>query len=647
MSEGTESNDAAALAAFCNRIATNAPSAEDSEILKQFLITSGKPGTIQFGKYVVNIADGQDVRIGNHTYHGIQFDDLANAIRKAQGLIETDETDAALQRYFGALRDYSALFPYRIFRRFEEESGKTLDHVYIPLRARARNSQEGARTLQAQELLNVVETSGTRKKHLLIEAQAGAGKSTLLRQMALNAWDNPAALGLATPRLAIPIRLMNLIDTEGGSEDRLWTALTRAYDFNMDERPPSGFLRAWPARLKTSWLILADGFDEIPERGRASVQEWLQGALRRGEHSLVITSRPTDAILSSVRSYCNEFELLPMDATQQGQLAERWLGPKSSQFLGEVKHFLAPSLIATPLLLTIAATVYEVRGNLPRLRIVMYRQFLQDWLQEARERGIGGDLAAEPRAEDYIEEALSFLALRLSTGASTDNSGLIPLMRSFLSRSLGHEPAEAFVRRFLDLLGRRTGVFMYQGSNAEWIHPTFREYLAAERLSASSDDSTDILARWRDPNWRQIILFLLAIWSDNSDTALYVPDVRRLHWRKSNCRMPHGASSLWAMPLPKELRSIPRRPTKSYLSSAKRPIAAVAGMFASGLWRVFPKAIARKTSCRLSRFCPTSRVSGHESIHSLPLCSTTPAHSESMARWRCGISPHSGGLRNS
>ncbi len=199
MSEATQSGDVAELAALFNRITTNAPSAEDTEILKQFLITSGKPGTIQVGKYVVNIGDGKDVRVGNHVYQGLQFDDLVNAITKAQALIETVETDAALQRYFGALRDYSALFPYRIFRRFEEQNGKTLDDVYIPLRARARNSQDGARTVQAQELLNVVETANTRKKHVLIEAQAGAGKSTLLRQMALNAWDNPATLGLTAP----------------------------------------------------------------------------------------------------------------------------------------------------------------------------------------------------------------------------------------------------------------------------------------------------------------------------------------------------------------------------------------------------------------------------------------------------------------
>src|SRR5258708_38736454 len=103
MSEATQSGDVAELAALFNRITTNAPSAEDTEILKQFLITSGKPGTIQVGKYVVNIGDGKDVRVGNHVYQGLQFDDLVNAITKAQALIETVETDAALQRYFGAL----------------------------------------------------------------------------------------------------------------------------------------------------------------------------------------------------------------------------------------------------------------------------------------------------------------------------------------------------------------------------------------------------------------------------------------------------------------------------------------------------------------------------------------------------------------
>lgn len=55
----------------------------------------------------------------------------------------------------------------------------------------------------------------------------------------------------------------------------------------------------------------------------------------------------------------------------------------------------------------------------------------------------------------------------------------------------------------------------------EWLHPTFREFLAAEAVAENGDAQaiSDILDRFTEDAWRQVVLFLIAILSERKSVV--------------------------------------------------------------------------------------------------------------------------------
>jgi len=93
------------------------------------------------------------------------------------------------------------------------------------------------------------------------------------------------------------------------------------------------------------------------------------------------------------------------------------------------------------------------------------------------------------------------------------------------------ERAEIAGERFLKVMARRSGVFTRRGDIYGFIHPTFREYLAACDVVRESkrDDAYNleqvwqrVVSRWADQNWREVALFVLSVLSDedHDSTAL-------------------------------------------------------------------------------------------------------------------------------
>jgi hypothetical protein len=72
----------------------------------------------------------------------------------------------------------------------------------------------------------------------------------------------------------------------------------------------------------------------------------------------------------------------------------------------------------------------------------------------------------------------------------------------------------------MHFLLQRTGLISQFGKEERFIHETFREYLAASALARryrpQDDDAWNYLRRWADKEWREVILFLLGIWSEDA-----------------------------------------------------------------------------------------------------------------------------------
>jgi hypothetical protein len=117
--------------------------------------------------------------------------------------------------YLAALRDYCANLPYLTLHDIRPP--KTLDEVYVPLKARPQPRKDQDLTgplardlsgLERHEPLSISDVMRQREPpHVLILGEPGAGKSTLLRQLAEHAWDAPDKIGLDAPHLPILVPL--------------------------------------------------------------------------------------------------------------------------------------------------------------------------------------------------------------------------------------------------------------------------------------------------------------------------------------------------------------------------------------------------------------------------------------------------------
>jgi len=166
---------------------------------------------------------------------------------------------------------------------------------------------------------------------------------------------------------------------------------------------------------------------------------------------------------------------------------------------------------------------------------VLYGQFVEIWLSEAEQRGLNeqlGERLAAP-ADLYVAR-LAHLALRLTEQPQQAN---LETLAGFVAEQLQNQEgftrlhAETYGRQFVRVMAQRSGVFTRRGDAFDFIHPTFREYLAACAVVRESkhDRGYDLehawaraVSRWADNNWREVALFALSLLSDKGQdiTAL-------------------------------------------------------------------------------------------------------------------------------
>jgi predicted NACHT family NTPase len=375
--------------------------------------------------------------------------------------------------------------------------------------------------------------------HILILGEPGAGKSTLLRQLAQRAWDRPHEVGLDAPHLPLLIPLRRLAAQEAGSlEERLRRAVTGELVPKRDL--PEDFFTRWPQQTDANWLLLLDGLDEVPAERRPRLMAWLRRAIPTlGPVRIVVTSRPSGYSPGELdeRAF-GHYDLLPFTPEQARAFASRWFGEGAEKFLEEFARVRAGALGGTPLLLTIAAKVYGERGALPGRRSALYDQFVDIWLEEAKGRGLSAELGE--RVSRVAKFGLARLALAMTERPGLTLRDLEQEAAAYLRDALrlSDDEAEAEGPRFVEVMARRSGVFTRRGEACDFIHPTFREYLAAWALvrACRKDGGYDLeraweraVSRWGEERWQEVALFALSLLSDAGQDV--TPLVRRI-WRK-------------------------------------------------------------------------------------------------------------------
>jgi len=535
-----------ALQQALQRIRNGSQDPADLEILRRAVLASqvtlaAGERAIAFGgnvnDAVLVTGDGNIIAV----FKGPDAETICQTFQQTLDAIAADRYASALQEYFMVLREYCKNLPYLTL--YDVRPPRRLDEVYVPLRACPRpaeweladkDAEAQRRYLTSEQTFSIAEIlQKAETPHLLILGEPGAGKSTLLRQLAERAWDDPQAIGLEKPHLPMLVPLRTLALSNGMLEERLNRAL--AVEMFLKRDLPEGFFDAWPRQMNAPWLLLLDGLDEVPAGMRPHLMRWLKGILAFiGPGRVIVTSRPSAYAPNEWNDKeFSTYEIQPFVLEQTRTFAEKWLGDEAPAFLRALESVLGGVLKGTPLLLTIATKVYlerkarEGKGSLPERRSQLYEEFINTWLQEAELRGLRTELGKE--VADVAKPALARLALAMTEHPEwADKDVLARVVAEYLGEELhlGKIHAETVGRRFVQVMSRRSGVFLRRGKIHYWLHSTFREYLAAWAMNSELHRGQTFAAvlgkRLFSMRWHESIIHLAGICDQSSELVMWI-----------------------------------------------------------------------------------------------------------------------------
>lgn len=452
----------------------------------------------------------------------------------------TDQDTAFRRRYLELVsRDLDEV---ELFRRTSDQATAPrvrLSVAYVSLRT---TGDDGRRRRTARSSLPLLrhdmghweetggESSGMRVEaalrgasRVLLRGEAGSGKTTLLRWLAIM-----AARGAFSGELAD------------------WNGLTpifiklREYSGRMLPNPEAmldgiagpitGIMpRGWVERQLDSGkvLLLIDGVDELLDRERRVVRDWLRKLL--GQYDgvrVVVTSRPAAA--SADWLHRENFTTLHLDRmtppdlaafVRQWHQAVRDLGGELPCAVDELPQYEQSlltslkdrahlqSLAGTPLLAAMICAMHLNRGRqLPRDRMELYRNALHTLVHDRdADRNVPSAVDNDLSLGDKIV-ILTDLAWRLS-----DNG----LSEIDTERAAGYVTAKLMAMRHLDLLDghgvleqlrHRSGILRSPAvGRMDFVHRTFQEYLSAKE-AAEEDRIGNLVGRAHLDLWRETII---------------------------------------------------------------------------------------------------------------------------------------------
>lgn len=447
--------------------------------------------------------------------------------------LELDDFDRSFSQYLATIRSVSSRLPQGAAMQVgpSKRPKRSLDDVFVPLTLRLVSMDgEQADAAAVQDLCGLDDSAcptmdlaeGIRsaqnspEPNIFFFGDPGSGKSSVLRHIASRAWEDSNAVGLPCRHIPMLIRLGNLVDSQGGIEDWLWDGMCRGSDTKPESRPPAGYMRVWSERTGAPWLLLLDGFDEVPARSRNGMLDSIGGLLDSGEYLCFVTSRPAQGKTDKVWLLCNTstvYELLPLSGSQESVLIEKWLGGGALGFRDQFSNMRFTASKKTPLLVAMAASVYQMSGRLPQSRVELYEHWVQASLDEAAQKGLSREL--DDRLVALARHVLEYLAYFTTETQQCSTAAIVRHCAAYLKTALGFSAEEAQVRarETVRTLGRLSGLLYCDDRECAWLHNTIREYLAACYFARTTTlhSTKDFVSKWHDEAWSEVVLFWFAI----------------------------------------------------------------------------------------------------------------------------------------
>lgn len=313
-------------------------------------------------------------------------------------------------------------------------------------------------------------------------------------------------------------------------------------------------------------LVILDGLDEVGDlRTRRNLRDAVQTGFRRfGRCPCLLTSRVvgyddvpfhvnpdtirTERNLETVRMpapdpFATLAYVAPFDDTQIGQFAQNWYAERESDAekaregasqLVQAVHRDPDTLrlARVPNLLTMMALIHRNRATLPNGKALLYEDIAQAYLKTIDEfRQITEYTDALPDMKRWLGEVGFKMQQQRQADQNTDQDIVIDgdTLRGWLGAAMagtGKPAAADDVRRFLDIIKRRSGLMIERGDNQfAFTHLSFQEYFAAVYLAdwvtsaewlmgeevSPGTAAADLQRYAADPTWQETLVFLFEL----------------------------------------------------------------------------------------------------------------------------------------
>jgi len=314
-----------------------------------------------------------------------------------------------------------------------------------------------------------------------VVAPAGAGKTTWIE------WLGSRLLnGDLVSSLPVNVRLRQALKSE--QLPTLLACVRSTVSPAFHDKFSATDLDAWIDAGKI--FLLLDGFDEVAERERDRVFDWIEGLAAADPNiNIVLTTRPLTTSHAERFFKCGyrRLYLEPFDDAQVEEYISKYqefgppiqtgaerLTPSELASTWRNDPSLGP-LTANPLLLSTLLAVHHMDGELPQGRAALYERYVDGLLGawETRKELTPPDVALTKQAKREILQTLAINMIANEVDAVDENEA-----GDWIGACLNRLGISASVRTVLEHLRERSGLLIGPGQYS-FAHKSIGEFLVA------------------------------------------------------------------------------------------------------------------------------------------------------------------------
>jgi hypothetical protein len=512
---------------------------------------------VEIARYVVEIVSklpkfevtSIKVSLQRLTHIGDIVAETAKSVRQIEHWVRKQESDTDNQGYeteyrlaVGRTLDYVELFGADLSMESKRQS---LSVAYVSLNLESSTGQGeegGSESFPVQAVLDSM--SPPKSGRLLIRGEAGSGKSTLFRWTAIE----------ASKGIRLPVVRSGQLVFDESNISHFWQAkipfLIRLRDCKGGKLPPPNEIPEIIAKelgeppsnwvrqvLKTGrGLVLLDGIDEIPNLHRETARREIEAVVRAYPESYFLVSTRPEAVPESWLSGLGfqEARVNPMSDLDRERFIDKWHEAVAEQLerMGrpakgmpelatELKRQLLENppvarLATNPLLCAMICALHRDRSQkLPESQSELC-EALCEVLLHRRELESDLDLLSFPepyrrltysQKRAIVREIAHYMVLNGESSITLERARekVADALRSLSEQS--DKDAEVVCRALVERSGmlRET-----KPGHIDFIHNTFKEYLAADAFVDSRDAGFIAKQALEDPVWQRVALFAVA-----------------------------------------------------------------------------------------------------------------------------------------